>query len=99
MGVRRQRANSPGGAAEVPRRAPATPVTISPPHPSALQSLPMNDRSHLLTELRLPESMRLDAMPIADAVALMNQQDAKAVEAVGQLQSEITRAIEHVVAA
>jgi N-acetylmuramic acid 6-phosphate etherase len=59
----------------------------------------MNDRSHLLTELRLPESLRLDAMPVADAVALMNQQDAKAVEAVGKVGPDIARAIDLVVAA
>jgi N-acetylmuramic acid 6-phosphate etherase len=71
---------------------------FNPPH-EIYNHRPMNDRSHLLTELRLPESMRLDAMPIADAVALMNQQDAKAVEAVGKVQPDVTRAIEHVVAA
>ncbi len=59
----------------------------------------MNDRSKLLTEQRLPESMRLDAMSIEDAVALMNQQDQKAVQAVAAIRSEITRAIEIVVAA
>lgn len=57
----------------------------------------MQDRSHLLTEQRLPESMNLDAMPIADAVALMNQQDRRAVEAVAKEQANITRAIELVV--
>lgn len=59
----------------------------------------MNDRSHLLTEQRLPESMRLDAMSIEEAVALMHQQDQVAVKAVGMIQPEITRAIELVVAA
>src|SRR5436190_2085263 len=59
----------------------------------------MNDRSHLMTELRLPESMELDAMPIADAVALMNAQDARAVEAVGKERDAIARAVEIVVAA
>ena len=33
----------------------------------------MHDRSHLLTEQRLPESMNLDTMPIGEAVALMNR--------------------------
>ena len=42
----------------------------------------MQDRSHLLTEQRLPESMNLDAMSVEDAVALMNAQDATAVAAV-----------------
>jgi N-acetylmuramic acid 6-phosphate etherase len=57
------------------------------------------DRSHLLTEQRLPESMNLDAMSIADAVALMNAQDAVAVAAVAKEQPAIARAIELVVAA
>jgi N-acetylmuramic acid 6-phosphate (MurNAc-6-P) etherase len=42
----------------------------------------MHDRSHLLTEKRLPESMNLDAMSVDEAVRLMNQQDALAVAAV-----------------
>src|SRR3954451_15703779 len=58
----------------------------------------MQDRSHLLTEQRLPESMSLDAMSVADAVALMNQQDARAVAAVAAVQHEITRAVELIVA-
>lgn len=57
----------------------------------------MEDRSHLLTEQRLAESMNLDAMPIAEAVALMNDQDRRAVEAVAKEQHSITRAIELVV--
>ena len=57
------------------------------------------DRSHLLTEQRLTESMNLDAMRISDAVALMNAQDAVAVAAVASQQTQITRAIEVVVAA
>src|SRR5437762_1022747 len=44
----------------------------------------MQDRSHLLTELRLPESMALDAMSIEQTVALMNQQDAVAVAAMAE---------------
>ncbi len=59
----------------------------------------MTDRSHLLTELRLPESMNLDAMSVEDAVALMNAQDAKAVAAVAAEQQSIAAAIELVVAA
>jgi N-acetylmuramic acid 6-phosphate etherase len=57
----------------------------------------MQDRSDLLTEQRLPESMNLDAMPIADAVMLMNQQDRRAVEAVASEQASLARAIELVV--
>ena len=59
----------------------------------------MHDRSHLLTEQRLPDSMSLDAMPLADAVALMNRQDALAVAAVGAEQANIVRAVELVVTA
>lgn len=58
----------------------------------------MDDRSQLLTELRLPESMNLDAMAVDDAVALMNAQDAVAVNAVAAERGSITRAIELVVA-
>jgi N-acetylmuramic acid 6-phosphate etherase len=59
----------------------------------------MQDRSHLLTEQRLPDSMRLDAMPLDDAVALMNQQDQKAVQAVAAVRPDVVRAIELVTAA
>ncbi len=56
-------------------------------------------RSHLLTELRLSESMSLDAMPVAEAVALMNAQDAAAVAAVGAEGAAIAAAVERVAAA
>jgi N-acetylmuramic acid 6-phosphate etherase len=59
----------------------------------------MNDRSHLLTEQRLRESMNLDAMSVADALALMNAQDAAAVAAVASQRHAIAAAIELVVAA
>src|SRR4051812_3013074 len=59
----------------------------------------MQDRSQLLTELRLPESMKLDEMSIDDAVALMNQQDHVAVAAVAKEHKNITRAVELVSAA
>jgi N-acetylmuramic acid 6-phosphate etherase len=59
----------------------------------------MTDRSHLLTELRLPESMNLDAMSAEEAVAVMNAEDAKAVAAVGAEKKNIAAAIELVVAA
>src|SRR6185312_8369698 len=54
----------------------------------------MQDRSHLLTELRLAESMELDAMAVEEAVGLMNAQDARAVEAVGREKANIARAVE-----
>jgi N-acetylmuramic acid 6-phosphate etherase len=57
------------------------------------------DRSGLLTEQRLAESMSLDAMSIDQAVALMNSQDAIAVAAVGAERKNITAAVELVVAA
>ncbi len=59
----------------------------------------MTDRSHLLTELRLPESMNLDAMTTEEAVAVMNAQDAKAVAAVDAERKHIAAAIEMVVKA
>ena len=54
----------------------------------------MQDRSHLLTEQRLPESMNLDAMSVEDAVALMNAQDAVAVAAVAAEGANIAKAVE-----
>src|SRR3954470_13914188 len=59
----------------------------------------MQDRAHLLTEQRLPESMALDAMSTEEAVALMNAQDAAAVAAVGAERASVARAVELVVAA
>lgn len=56
----------------------------------------MQDRSHLLTEQRLAESMDLDAMGLEEAVALMNAQDAAAVAAVARERSSIARAVEMV---
>jgi N-acetylmuramic acid 6-phosphate etherase len=53
----------------------------------------MQDRSHLLTEQRLPESMNLDAMNVEDAVALMNAQDAAAVAAVAIEKAHIAKAV------
>jgi N-acetylmuramic acid 6-phosphate etherase len=51
------------------------------------------DRSNLLTEQRLPESMNLDHLPIAAAVDLMNQQDAIAVQAVAAQRDDIAAAV------
>ena len=59
----------------------------------------MQDRSHLLTEQRLAESMGLDAMSVQEAVALMNAEDAQAVSAVGAERIAIARAVEMVAAA
>src|SRR3954464_5570901 len=53
----------------------------------------MTDRSHLLTELRLPESMNLDAMSVEDAIAVMNEQDARAVAAVKAEAANVAAAV------
>jgi N-acetylmuramic acid 6-phosphate etherase len=57
------------------------------------------DRSGLLTEQRLLESMELDRLSISDAIAVMNEQDAVAVKAVATQRREIARAVEMVAAA
>jgi N-acetylmuramic acid 6-phosphate etherase len=57
----------------------------------------MHDRSHLLTEQRLAESMNLDAMSVEEAVSLMNAQDAKAVAAVGAVKDAVADAVRLVV--
>jgi N-acetylmuramic acid 6-phosphate etherase len=54
----------------------------------------MQDRSYLLTEQRLAESMNLDAMSVQDAVRLINAQDALAVAAVGTQRAQIAKAVE-----
>src|ERR671924_309648 len=54
----------------------------------------MHDRSHLLTEQRLPESMDLDAMSLEDAVALVNAQDSAAVAAVAAERANVAKAVE-----
>lgn len=59
----------------------------------------MQDRSKLLTEQRLAESMNLDSMSIDQAVAVMNQQDAVAAAAVAAVRPAVVRAIELVAAA
>ena len=59
----------------------------------------MQDRSQLLTEQRLPDSMNLDRMSVTEALALMNAQDQRAVEAVTAVRDDVARAIDLVVAA
>ncbi len=59
----------------------------------------ISDRSRLLTEQRLPESMRLDRLSVEDALAVMNAQDAVAVKAVARQRREIARAVKWVAAA
>src|SRR5437764_9630470 len=58
----------------------------------------MIDRTNFLTEQRLPESMNLDAMSVEEAVAVMNAQDARAVQAVKEVRADVGRAIDLVVA-
>jgi N-acetylmuramic acid 6-phosphate etherase len=52
------------------------------------------DRSSLLTEQRLPESMSLDSMPLNEALDLMSSQDQQAVAAVRSQHAEIATLIE-----
>lgn len=59
----------------------------------------MHDRGHLLTELRNPLSMNIDRLSIADAVDMINAEDAGVAAAVAAAKPEIIRAIELVVAA
>jgi N-acetylmuramic acid 6-phosphate etherase len=59
----------------------------------------MIDRTNFLTEQRLPESMNLDAMTTEEAVAVMNAQDARAVEAVKAVRADVAKAIDLVVIA
>jgi N-acetylmuramic acid 6-phosphate etherase len=59
----------------------------------------MNDRSSLLTEQRLADSAAIDAMPLADAIALINKQDQLAVTAVASEQATIAAAVELVTTA
>lgn len=59
----------------------------------------MQDRGHLMTELRNQRSMQIDRVSIADAVGIMNAEDATIPAAVAAATPEIVRAIELVVAA
>src|SRR4051812_1381098 len=59
----------------------------------------MTDRSHLLTELRLPESMTLDAMSVDEALDVMIAQDRRAVEAVAAERVNVAAAVKLVSAA
>lgn len=54
----------------------------------------MEDRGHLMTELRNPHSQRLDTMSIPEAFDLMNAEDAAVVRAVGDAKAEVCAAIE-----
>lgn len=55
------------------------------------------DRSFLLTEQRLADSMKLDSMSVEEAVELLHTQDRVAVEAVGKERAAIAGAVRIVV--
>jgi N-acetylmuramic acid 6-phosphate etherase len=57
----------------------------------------MHPRDNLITEQRLPDSMALDTMSVADALALMNRQDALAIAAVVEQSANVAKAIDLVV--
>ncbi len=59
----------------------------------------MQDRGHLMTELRNPRSATIDRMSIGEAVDLLNAEDATIAQAVADARKEICEAIELVVAA
>lgn len=59
----------------------------------------MQDRGHLMTELRNPRSMNIDRLSIADAVDVLNAEDATIPAAVAAAKAEVCSAIELVVAA
>ncbi|MFQ5806932.1 MAG: N-acetylmuramic acid 6-phosphate etherase [Phycisphaerae bacterium] len=59
----------------------------------------MQDRGHLLTELRNPRSARIDRMSVGEAFDLMNSEDAAIAQAVAAAKDDICKAIELVVAA
>ncbi len=54
----------------------------------------IHDRSHIETEKSNPAAAQLDQMPVLDAVLLMNQEDQRAVRAVGQQAAAIAQAVE-----
>ena len=54
------------------------------------------DRSQLLTEQRLAESMNLDRLSIEQGLAVMNEQDAVAVAAVAEQRGAVARAVQWV---
>jgi N-acetylmuramic acid 6-phosphate etherase len=60
--------------------------------------LPVTEPDLPVTEQENPRSRAIASMPIADAVALINEEDAKVAEAVRRTLPEVTRAIEGIVA-
>jgi N-acetylmuramic acid 6-phosphate etherase len=59
----------------------------------------MQDRGHLMTELRNPRSARIDRVSVPEAFDLINAEDATIASAVAAARDDVCRAIELVVAA
>lgn len=59
----------------------------------------MQDRGHLLTELRNPRSMQIDRVPISEAFDIINAEDAGVARAVAAAKDDVCRAVELVTAA
>jgi N-acetylmuramic acid 6-phosphate etherase len=59
----------------------------------------MQDRGHLMTELRNPRSARIDRVSVAEAFDIINAEDATIASAVAAARNDICQAIELVVAA
>ncbi len=59
----------------------------------------MEDRGHLMTELRNPRSAQIDRISIGEAVDVINAEDATVAATVAAARNEIVQAIELVVAA
>jgi N-acetylmuramic acid 6-phosphate etherase len=53
----------------------------------------MHDRSHLLTELRLPASEHIDRLSVEDQLAIMHEQDRAALDAVAKVRTELAAAV------
>ncbi len=58
----------------------------------------MSDRSHLATERSNERTRDLDRMTVAEALAVLSEEDARAVEAVAEAREDIARAVELVAA-
>ena len=55
------------------------------------------DRGHLLTEQRLPRSRDLDALPVAEVLRVINEQDALVPAVVAEAIPQIAAVVERVV--
>jgi len=59
----------------------------------------MQDRGHLMTELRNPRSMHIDRVSIAEAFDIMHAEDATITDAVAAVKNDVCAAVELVVSA